>query len=72
MKPIRRRLLEALERSPMTIFRLAETLGTTEGAVRTRLNEYRRLGAVRVVGKAPQGIYALNVWGVVNYKEQAA
>jgi predicted ArsR family transcriptional regulator len=63
-KPIRIRLLEALEQAPMTTDSLADQLGTSVAVVRTRLAEYRKLGAVRVVARKEQGIYGLNVWAI--------
>lgn len=64
MKPMRCRLLEALEGSPMTTRSLAAHLDTTIATVRARLNDFHGVGAVSVVATKTAGIHALNVWGI--------
>lgn len=64
MKPIRCRLLEALEASPMTTRRIASQLGTSAATVRARLAELREIGVVNVVATQPQRGQSANVWGI--------
>lgn len=65
MKPIRHRLLEALESSPMAVDRLADQIGTTTATTRARLADFRQIGAVHVASKEPRGCHSVNVWAIV-------